>query len=620
MAESGAMRGFHPLVLGAALVLASPAVASAQPAFVKLSFAHEDASTRIGVSWVTSADASGFIEYGVTAVSENQVSARPAFEFPGIGWMHEVELVGLQPNTRYKYRVGNPSGWSAEYSFKTAPNDGCTPVTFAAVGDGRSQLEFGPSPAWKGILEETLASGPDVLINSGDLVRTGEEIEQWNNWLVASDTVNPVLPHMPSIGNHDDGPGEGDGANYNRLFHLPRNPVTQTEDYYHFVYNNVLFFALSTQTFEDYTAQSDYVKQVSALHPTKWKVVYFHHPVYTSETFGIGHEPNERGQNQLFGPAFDEAGIDLVIMGHNHHYERFEPLRYNPQDPGQGQVVASYGNGPNDGRMYVISGGAGSFTNPLITAGSGATGSASRSAAHHFVKVAVSGNTLTYSALRTTTANTSGAGLIETLTVSRPGADPCLAGQLDADGDSYPASLDCDDGDETINPGAPEICGNEVDEDCDGTAQACGIPPVDEDQDGSPVDSDCDDRDPERYPENPEVECDGIDNDCDCRELCQGVSSDVCAPPPADAGAPAPDLGAEPPPPSDAGTPSADAGSAPAPDAEPAGSPAPPSSGCGCRAASENEQSGLGWAAGLLLLLRGRRRRAADMSHLEERP
>lgn len=614
------MRGSILLLPGWLLAVAFPATAAGQPAFVKLSFAHEDASTRMGVSWVTSADATGFIQYGVAAVSENQASAQPAFEFPGIGWMHEVELVGLQPNTRYKYRVGNPSGWSAEYSFKTAPNDGCTPVTFAAVGDGRSQLEFGPSPSWKGIYEETLAAGPDVVINSGDLVRTGEDIEQWNNWLVASDTVNPLLPHMPSIGNHDDGPGEGDGANYNRLFHLPRNPITQTEDYYHFVYNNVLLFALSTQTFQNYAAQGDYVKQVSAQHPTKWKVVYFHHPVYTSESFGIGHEPNEKGQNQFLGPAFDEAGIDLVVMGHNHHYERFNPLRYNPQDPGQGQVVQSYGNGPNDGRMYVISGGAGSFTNPLITAGSGATGSATRSAAHHFVKVAVSGNTLTYSAIRTNTANSSGAGVIETLTVTRPGADPCLAGQVDADGDRYPASVDCDDNDETVNPGAAEICGNDVDEDCDGTAQACPVPPVDEDQDGSPVDSDCDDRDPERYPENPEVECDGIDNDCDCLEVCQGQTRDVCAPPPADAGTGDPDLGGGLPPPADAGSPSADAGVEGPADAEPNPTPAPPASDCNCRASGGNDQASLVGALALLLLMGACRRRRADISHPANRP
>ena len=64
--------------------------------------------------------------------------------------------------------------------------------------------------------------------------------------------VNPTVPMMPALGNHDDGPGDGNSANYNRLFVLPTNTVTGTEDYYYFIYNNLLVFSLSTQTFEDW--------------------------------------------------------------------------------------------------------------------------------------------------------------------------------------------------------------------------------------------------------------------------------------------------------------------------------------------------------------------------------
>ncbi len=46
---------------------------------------------------------------------------------------------------------------------------------------------------------------------------------------------------------------------------------------------------------------------------------------------------------------------------------------------------------------------------------------------------------------------------------------------VDADNDGYPASEDCDDEDPDVNPGAEEICGNGVDDDCDGTANDCGL-------------------------------------------------------------------------------------------------------------------------------------------------
>ncbi len=87
---------------------------------------------------------------------------------------------------------------------------------------------------------------------------------------------------------------------------------------------------------------------------------------------------------------------------------------------------------------------------------------------------------------------------------------------------------DCDDGDPTVNPLAVDVCGNGLDEDCDGLDRPC----VDADFDGSPVGEDCDDNDPQRFPGNPEgpnlcpsakhpfglleARCDdGIDQDCD---------------------------------------------------------------------------------------------------------
>jgi hypothetical protein len=537
--------------LGLVLV---PSLASAAPTAVKLSWASADASTTMAASWVTQSNQSTTIEYGINAVTENSLTANAPSEIAGIGWFHEIELTGLLPNTRYVYHVGSAGDWSPEFSFETAPNDGCTPFTFVQLGDARSQDDRGPSRNWASIQQEAQMQGAEFFLNGGDLVRDGNDIAQWAQWLTDSEMVNPFVPMLPAIGNHDDGPGEGLSANYNQLFVLPVNTVTGTEDYYYFVYNNLVVFSLSTQTFEDWNAQMQWLQGIAAQHPDKWKVAFFHHPVYTTQTLGA-HPPNEKGQNPDYGPAFDAAGMDIIFQSHNHVYERFRPLRYDSNNVEEGMEVASYGNGANDGRLYVVSGGSGAFLDPLIEFTSNpAPGSEVRSADHHFMKIGIAGNTLQYAAIRTTAGNTSGGGdIIDQITLTRPGTDPCSTPQdPDNDADGYPVSTDCRDDDATINPGAAEACGNNIDEDCSGMAETCPPPPLDADGDGSPADSDCDDANAARFPENPEVDCDGIDNDCDCFENCSGARTDLCNPA-TDAGLASPDA-MEPPLDKDGGT------------------------------------------------------------------
>lgn len=95
--------------------------------------------------------------------------------------------------------------------------------------------------------------------------------------------------------------------------------------------------------------------------------------------------------------------------------------------------------------------------------------------------------------------------------------DDCSSGDLscgpaDADGDGYAASIDCDDANGTVHPGATEVCGNGLDDDCAGGDRACST--TDGDEDGWGDDVDCDDGDPTVHPGAPDVCNDGIDQDC----------------------------------------------------------------------------------------------------------
>jgi hypothetical protein len=105
----------------------------------------------------------------------------------------------------------------------------------------------------------------------------------------------------------------------------------------------------------------------------------------------------------------------------------------------------------------------------------------------------------------------------------------------DADGDGYIrcdcGGDDCDDSDPNVNPGAEEICGDGIDQDCDqgcdpGSDLECPeCDPAEWDLDGDghmapPCGDDCDDSNPNIYPGAPEAFCDGVDQDCDGADFC----------------------------------------------------------------------------------------------------
>jgi len=90
----------------------------------------------------------------------------------------------------------------------------------------------------------------------------------------------------------------------------------------------------------------------------------------------------------------------------------------------------------------------------------------------------------------------------------------------DLDGDGYDRSVDCNDEDASIHPGAAEPeCSDGIDQDCDGVDGnpdiICNWIPIDRDGDGFHEGMDCDDTDPATYPGAPEDCCEGIDRNCD---------------------------------------------------------------------------------------------------------
>jgi len=422
--------------------------AAAAPSQLKLSLIG-DPRTSIGISWTTLGDSTGVVQYGRSSAYGQQQTAGAAQLVDGVGYVHELVLSGLAPGTAYHYRVGDGTTFSEDTQFSTAPGDPCAAWRFVALGDDRTQFgeggHAGVSKNFPSILEEATAALPAFMINTGDLVHDGAVPEQWIDYLDTTDPVARRIPILPALGNHDDDSVTGDGARYNGVFQLPRNEVTHTEDYYAVRYLNAVFAVLSTQTYLDGTAadrrtmaaQAAWLDEVLTEHAdATWKIVAFHHPSVTGGGFtiagyGIGHPGNEFGGNEALLPVLDRHHVDLVLVGHNHWYERFVPVRQSSEVPDEVMVAGD----ASAGTVHITTGGAGAYTMefdwiPFLDVCDGDVGGSRAvcSGAHHYVVVDIVANQLALTTWTTRCQNfncDAQPAVIDTYQIIKPAIPAC---------------------------------------------------------------------------------------------------------------------------------------------------------------------------------------------------
>ena len=111
-----------------------------------------------------------------------------------------------------------------------------------------------------------------------------------------------------SLGNHDE-PAQ--------RFYKPFNMDGQR--YYRFEKGDVAFFALDSTYMAP--AQVEWLQKELEGNDKKWKISFFHHPIYSS---GERHG-SELDLRALVEPLFVKNGVDVVFAGHEHFYERLKP-------------------------------------------------------------------------------------------------------------------------------------------------------------------------------------------------------------------------------------------------------------------------------------------------------
>jgi hypothetical protein len=89
------------------------------------------------------------------------------------------------------------------------------------------------------------------------------------------------------------------------------------------------------------SAQHDFLVKTLQESNRNWKFVYLHTPPYSTNQ---GHE-SELLVREILCPIFEKYGVNIVFSGHNHCYERIQPILRNQVDPDHGVTYITTGGG-----------------------------------------------------------------------------------------------------------------------------------------------------------------------------------------------------------------------------------------------------------------------------------
>jgi hypothetical protein len=299
---------------------------------------------------------------------------------PGLTTEHEVTVIGLAPDTRYYYSVGSSaetlSGGDSGHFFTTAPVPGTAkPTRVWIIGDSGTANASAAAvrDAYK---TNTGSTDTDLWLMLGDnAYPDGTDSE----YQAAVFDIYPELlrkiPLWPTLGNHDRHAADSatQSGPYYDIFTLPTNGEagglpSGTEAYYSFDYGNIHFVNLESYETDRSPggAMLTWLANDLAANDKEWVVAFWHHPPYTKGSHDSDTEGRLIDMRQNALPILESHGVDLVLSGHSHSYERSHLIdgHYGHSSTLTGAMILD-----NDGGSEA---GAGAYEKPVDSVNSGA--------------------------------------------------------------------------------------------------------------------------------------------------------------------------------------------------------------------------------------------------------
>ncbi len=344
------------------------------------------------VRWRTDAISDALVFYGTDPNNLTRLAREES-----ITNEHIVTLTGMQPDTTYYYSIGSAAyrlvggtNDGVNYWFKTAPVAGTRrPFKFWILGDagtagnGAPDRQQSTRDAFYAFAQTN--GQPDIWLMLGDnAYNSGTDTEHQAAIFDMYPTTLRNRFLWPTIGNHETAQSTtATDFPYMNIFSLPRDGeaggiASGTEKYYSFDYGNIHFICLDSMTsgLTSTTPMADWLRNDLEATVAEWVIVFFHHPPYTKGNHDSDSEQDLISIRQNILPILESHGVDLVLNGHSHAWERsyFLNGHYGLSSTFTESMKVMGGNGREDedgayqkndrgeGVVYTVAGNAGQVT------------------------------------------------------------------------------------------------------------------------------------------------------------------------------------------------------------------------------------------------------------------
>lgn len=292
-------------------------------------------STSVVIKWRTNVPTQSIVRYGTSLNNLNSVESNAAPKED-----HEIEVTGTV-GTKYYYQIEENAGVlvnaSSNMYFQLAPAIGSkTALTAWILGDAGTGNDNARNVR-NAFYSYMGNNHTDMILFLGDNAYNSGTDPEYQN-AVFSNMYEDLMKQTVSwscLGNHDGytaNSSNQSGAYYD-IFTFPKTGeaggvASGTEAYYSFDYANVHFIVLESYETNRNVGGSMYNWAQMDIQDTSqdWIVALWHHPPYTKGSHDSDDvedsDGSMRDMRENFLPMLEANGVDLVLSGHSHSYER----------------------------------------------------------------------------------------------------------------------------------------------------------------------------------------------------------------------------------------------------------------------------------------------------------